>query len=516
MWLAIDRKLIEKGMMYTMTFVSRQQGRKWIEAGTIPGRNEVYQQELAMAYMFYMVMSRERDPQGRTGWERWEAEGWAGLSNDERVLTQYRRHSFATVLEVQRVLDGQRIQCVDLLAPEPKPFLLFDRSMASQLVRFDRLLTFVTHYPHFSRPSFYPTSIPVDMWSDWLDNVRRFWREERRTHPDLTLQDWLAENFGEAAAAIQELAQSRRRAMLDQLDLHQCVATYKLNAPRAQIEALLRGKQDFTEQPEPEAEAPFAKPLALFRWLRRGESKALEDRLVPAFRHDNPEAEGYGILGNVRVYESTLQVDALHKKHFEFAQEMIAKYFGPLLSLERQTVVDVAKIMRDNLDREEAMNQARGAQSQSSEEDQDDLPALHGASIGSLTPADPEAFELAPSLDSFAEEESEEVPDLAAAVGATLARLPAERPARPKLSPEQMREGLERVHTEHYRKFLRNPVPMLQGQTPLEAAQDPAMRPTLIELMKLHLNGIARRNQAEHLSLSLDSVIEELGLTELK
>ena len=37
-----------------------------------------------------------------------------------------------------------------------------------------------------------------------------------------------------------------------------------------------------------------------------------------------------------------------------------------------------------------------------------------------------------------------------------------------------------------------------------------------IELMKLHLNGIARRNQAEHLSLSLDSVIEELGLTELK
>ena len=653
LWLGIDLKLIQKGMAYTMTFASRRQGRKWLDAGTIPGDDAVRQQELAMAYMFYMVMSRERDAQGRSGWERWEAEDWTGLNNDERTLCQYRRQTFATVLEVQRVLDSQRILCVDVLTPESKPFLLFDRTMSSQLVRFDRLLTFVTHYPHFSRPAFYPTAIPLDLWSDWLSNVQQFWQAERQTRPDLTLQDWLAENFGEATAATEELLESRRRAMLDQLDLYQCVATYRMQTSRAEIEALLRSKPDFEEQQDPLAEPPYAQPLALFRWLRRGGSKALEDHLAPAFRHDNPEQEGFGLVGNVRVYDSTVQVDTLQKQHFEFAKELMAQYFGPRLTLERETVVDVAKIMRDQLDRQDGAPEEPLEEWQQDEdaleepdlpqacyvvefrlklpsvellerlrrhpafvedtEDTDDaarsepnpesphpvfswyhaveageepyfiggavlhperlavlcfdddsaeialeelpqvldhaieferrtildptkdavdqferttqerdyLRALLDAKEKDLPLPDSESFGLEPGYDPLAKapevfaEPGEESWDESPA-GTTPGPLPTGASPKPGPSPEAMRAVLERAHANHYRKFLRNPVPMLLGQTPLQAAQDPAMRPTLIELMKLHLNGIARRNQTEHLSLSLDSVLDELGLSELK
>jgi hypothetical protein len=58
---------------------------------------------------------------------------------------------------------------------------------------------------------------------------------------------------------------------------------------------------------------------------------------------------------------------------------------------------------------------------------------------------------------------------------------------------------------------------MLDGKTPRQAAKNVKLRPKLLELMKLHLNGIERRNRMDTcLDLNIDWVVDELGLDELK
>ena len=75
---------------------------------------------------------------------------------------------------------------------------------------------------------------------------------------------------------------------------------------------------------------------------------------------------------------------------------------------------------------------------------------------------------------------------------------------------------LENTFRSHYQNFLSERVPALNGLTPREAAQDPTMRPRLVELMKQHLQTIDRHSRKEGHQFSIDWVLDELGLGELK
>lgn len=57
---------------------------------------------------------------------------------------------------------------------------------------------------------------------------------------------------------------------------------------------------------------------------------------------------------------------------------------------------------------------------------------------------------------------------------------------------------------------------MLENVTPREAARHSALRPRLIELMKIHIHGLDDINRKEGLQLSLDWLLEELGIDELR
>ncbi len=56
----------------------------------------------------------------------------------------------------------------------------------------------------------------------------------------------------------------------------------------------------------------------------------------------------------------------------------------------------------------------------------------------------------------------------------------------------------------------------LDGKTPCEASSEPAMRPKLLELIKLHINSVDRMRAREGLDVSIDWIVDELGLDELK
>jgi hypothetical protein len=64
--------------------------------------------------------------------------------------------------------------------------------------------------------------------------------------------------------------------------------------------------------------------------------------------------------------------------------------------------------------------------------------------------------------------------------------------------------------------MLDSPRPELGGRTPRAASADPALRPALIELVKDRLYATEAHNRRTGSRLSLDRLLDELGLTELK
>ena len=86
-----------------------------------------------------------------------------------------------------------------------------------------------------------------------------------------------------------------------------------------------------------------------------------------------------------------------------------------------------------------------------------------------------------------------------------------------EIPPDVRADILSRFHEQHYQQFLDSPIPMLENKTPRQAAKNKGLRPKLIDLMKLHVHGIEKRNQEDPcLSLDIDWVLDELGLEELK
>jgi hypothetical protein len=92
----------------------------------------------------------------------------------------------------------------------------------------------------------------------------------------------------------------------------------------------------------------------------------------------------------------------------------------------------------------------------------------------------------------------------------------AARPATSELakSPEGA-ELLQSVMRSHYEKFLREPVPALDGLTPREAAARPEMRPRLVALMKGHLQSVDDLGRRQGIAHDIGWVLGELGLDEL-
>lgn len=64
-------------------------------------------------------------------------------------------------------------------------------------------------------------------------------------------------------------------------------------------------------------------------------------------------------------------------------------------------------------------------------------------------------------------------------------------------------------------EFLNHAVPALDGRTPREAARDPALRPTLIQLMKSRVRQCDERNLETGLRHDTNWMLRELGLDEL-
>jgi len=178
----------------------------------------------------------------------WEQAGLAELKNDERVLWRAKMQMRIVLLEVHQVFAGGRVEAVDLLAANPTPMILQDRSLAGMASRFSTLLTWVFPLPHYWRLSGTAATIPDVAQFSPPEIVREIVRHLGGPLTEAEMRRWLAEHFPRFDAALQAVSRLRRRQMLTGMDAKSGKAVYKLCAPFAQC----RNRLDALADVEPD------------------------------------------------------------------------------------------------------------------------------------------------------------------------------------------------------------------------------------------------------------------------
>jgi hypothetical protein len=415
-----------------------------------PGQDAGTAEGAAVHYLLFV----KHDAKGRTLAEKWQVQGWPGLNNDERIMLESRLNCRATVIEIEKILDHQRMECIDLLEPKRDSFILVDRATAGRCVRFTRLLTWLAHYPNFSRIANNGLEVSDFVFGEFMEVLRHSFKKESRKNKWLSMKDYLSENFGVFCSLIYDLNREKSIAVLEAMDMHQCKAFYKIKGNYADVKAVLDNNPDF-ERREKNSEEKEVAGAHYYSWLRRGQSRALEKEMSAYFRHTDEREEGVGTLGNVTLSSDKLIVEVFTKQKYAFAKKMLGKFFGDNLLLQREAVVDLAK---------------------------------------------QEALRMDENYEDYAKERT----------------LERDKSNSENIPPEILRELIQKAYKRHYAVFLNDKMPALNGMTPREAAENLQTRTKLIELMKQHLKGIEKQNKERGLDLNIDWVLDELSLTELR
>jgi hypothetical protein len=456
--LKLDAEWVRKSLVRITSTLGRERFQAVMREHHVPMGNRNVELECALNRALHEVLFLRPGASGRTLAEDWETDGWAGLNNDERVMMRHRRHTLPTVVEVQRVVDAQTLICVDLLDPERPAFPVLDRAAASQAARFSRLLTLLSDYPHYSRLGLPSIPIAHHLWGAWRERFQA--RQAAQAGDPLPAKRFLALHLNEFTVLLGTLAQEHRQHLLDQYELHQCLASFRLRLPAAEIEARLQTRPDFRTVASP-ADPRFAPPAAHFEWLCDGDTARLEG--APASAPGSPPA----ILGSLRLYPEFALFESRTRLRHALARRLADQHLTAEFEFREESVLDLTKVADTRNRQGSLVAEAEGA--------------IFGGAAA--TSGEPPAAETTGSAGE---------------------------------APEATAGRLRQEHDQRYREFLDASVPELDGRSPRQAAVDPALRPRLVTIMKSHINGLEIRNRREPVPLSLDWVLDELGLGELR
>ena len=170
---------------------------------------------------------------GRTFCQRWEQAGFAGLKSDQQVILRAKMQTRMVLLEIHRVLDGEQVEGVDLLAPGSPPMRFRDRSLASVAVRFACGLTWAYPLPHYWRLSGTAALIPEMAQFSAEEIVTEIVRHLGGPTEVEAMRRWLTENLVRFDDALQATCRMRRMQMFTGMDARYGKAVYELQAPFA-------------------------------------------------------------------------------------------------------------------------------------------------------------------------------------------------------------------------------------------------------------------------------------------
>src|SRR5204863_8674708 len=114
--------------------------------------------------------------------------------NDERVMTRWRVHTRATVIEIQRPDKKNVCLARDVFAPYLGEFTVFHANL-SRAPRFSRFLGWFTWFPHYTHPLGHMVELVPHLWFAWRDEVLHELKDRRNADASITCQTFLRENF---------------------------------------------------------------------------------------------------------------------------------------------------------------------------------------------------------------------------------------------------------------------------------------------------------------------------------
>jgi hypothetical protein len=409
-----------------------------------------------------------RNAAGQTLADRWRQKGFTGLTNDERVAADGYGRSYVSLVEIQDVAPEGHMWVVNLFHPESGRTLLIDRNLASKADRFTLLFSWFLPLPFYTRISgVSAVQVSRETVETWKADLERSLQEAQRRQPDLTRDEYLASTFYLQIQRMTEIQEEWEAGLLRGLDLCRAIARFKFTVPGSEIDRLLSAKPEL-QSTEPVAGNGFDKPLQQLSWLRRFESKALENEMAAPLQHADSSGSAGG-LATLRIYSDRLVLEAFSRQKYDFARKLLKRWLGNRLMFETESVEDVATMMAEKRAKREQEPSASS-----------EVSSCAVFASGSTSP------------------EARRVPDSS------------------PLPPEPTREALRKFYEDRYRKFPDEAVPMLENATPRAASRQKALRPRLIELLKIHIHGIDQVNRKEGLQLSLDWLLDELGVEELR
>ena len=388
---------------------------------------------------------RERDAEGCTFKERWEAERHRGLNNDQRLLLEAESGMHPALLEIQQVRDAESVVAVDLLDPGCGSFVVFDRSLAASACRFTTLFTVVYPMPHYIRIHSAAIALPDITGMGMRQVFSEIAGHLGAPVESPALREWLMENLQRVVDSIRATTDALTEAMFRGIDAAYTKTVYELHGKPGKFRKLLGKQEDIMPEDvlAEDAEAGFES-----EWVCLG--------------GDSPTGQGRLMLGRILLHaDGHVQLEASSAKRTQQLKERVEGLFGAMLEFSRECTDDMAAQLADK----RALHYD---------------PALVPASLLE----NPRQIETSTS------------------------QIPIEEVA--------TQEELElRFEQEFLKTFLDNGIPLLDGMAPREAAQTPAMRPKLVELMKSHVRSHDENNLRTGRSTDINWLLAELGLDEI-
>ena len=451
-WLRIDKALTGKKSAYLKKYYSDYEISQ-IALTMMPTEGDRSFHTISIATtaaVYYLFFAKEfRD--GKTVAQLWRDEGWVGLNSDEAAMMNYRMNSSPALVEVQKVLDSQSLECTDILNPERGIFVMYDRTLARNTKRFTRLWLWISDYPFFSRPAGDPVDVPGDIYEAISNKVLFYKAEELKNGNERgALIEALGKRFGEIYSSVYEEARKEKERSLRAMDCHICRGFYAFKTHGGHVKKILDTKPDFVYNGDKHDDALW--PSLVYYWLCLGESSEFRKDFRSGLNYFNGQ-ENIPVIGTVFLGEKELMIQALSKRNFEYIKKKIDLDWdwSNLLEFRRESIVDLAQQLADRV--------AKGEKVVSNNQS------------------------MAKECERFSHETIE------------------------MIKTEQFRG--------HYERFLELPVPALDGMTPMQAAKSDTMRPQLIELMKYHIHHVETRNRKDKISIDISWVLEKLELSEL-
>jgi hypothetical protein len=270
---------------------------------------------------------------GLTCCERWEKAGFSELKSDQRVLQRAKMKTRMALLEIHRVLDGERVEAVDLFAPDAPPMLFQDRGLAGMAVRFACVLTWIYPLPHFWRLSGTAAVIPDMSQFSPEEIVMEIVRHLGGPATVDGARRWLAENFLRFDDALQATSRARRMQMFAGMDAKFGKAVYELQAPFAECRTRLDQLPDV--EPDDLSDAERQEGFAEARvWFT--ESVALKQAVPPG---------GRAVLGRVLLGQAHWRLEAFGGERFAQLRRQFEKHLGQRVRFTGERLDDLGTRM---------------------------------------------------------------------------------------------------------------------------------------------------------------------------